>query len=108
MWIGLYGQHYQSYEWIGPGPEPLQLLALPEPEPESVLPVTAPEPEPGTETESHARRVTARVRSVVTWPGHEETRPGASDESEGIWIDIHCSDPALLSTLRLSPCPWGM
>ena len=55
------------------------------------------EPEPESPT------VTARVRSVVTCvraeETDEETRPGLSAE-RGIWVDIRCTDPALVTTLE--------
>ena len=103
FWVGLSGEHFQSYEWIGPGPEPLRPVT---PEPEPLVPITTLE----TGAESHATCVTARVRSLITCPGpvdtREETRPAVvsaeSEADKGIWIDIRCSDPALLTTLSLS------
>ena len=101
FWIGLYHQHYQSYEWIGPGAEPLFPLTTAEPEP--IIPQTTPR----LGAESHTTSITARLRSLITRSGpeeaREETRPVASSESEadkGIWIDIRCCDPSLMSKLE--------
>ena len=84
LWIGLYGLHFQSYEWIGPGPEPHLRVTTPEPEPEPLPSVTTAGPESS---------VTARVQSLIMCPESDDT-------DKGIWIDIRCSDPALMTQLE--------